>query len=331
MKIGLTITTTLVSLATALGQGTLAPSGAPAPTMKSLSEIECRTPIRSAPFTISSPGSYYLTTNLTVTSGSAILITTHNVSLDLNGFSISSTASPASGNAIGLTGGPANILIRNGNIVSGTTNNGGIYGGPGFQSGIDYNTGALANVQVKDVNVKGVGSYGIYLGNYGVVERCAVKTCGAYGIAAASVKNSLALDCGNAGITGLAIEGCRGECTIGTGIWANVAANSTGMSYSSSGVYANVVQCCQGISNTGTGIYGVVTENSYGTSSSGTGIVGTSLINSYGYSTTGTGIAGELATSCVAYGLTRAMNLHTANGCRTLGGTNLLSFKFNMP
>jgi hypothetical protein len=42
--------------------------------MKSLDQIEARTPISSAPFTISAPGSYYLTTNLTTAVSNAILI-----------------------------------------------------------------------------------------------------------------------------------------------------------------------------------------------------------------------------------------------------------------
>ena len=53
-------------------QGPLTPPGAPTPTMKTLEQIEPRTPISQAdmPLTISAPGSYYLTTNLTGTAGS---------------------------------------------------------------------------------------------------------------------------------------------------------------------------------------------------------------------------------------------------------------------
>ena len=52
-------------LSTLHAQGGLTPPGAPAPTMKSLAQIEPRTPISSVPFTISTAGSYYLTTNVT--------------------------------------------------------------------------------------------------------------------------------------------------------------------------------------------------------------------------------------------------------------------------
>ena len=68
--------------------------------MKSLDQIEARTAItNSGAVTISLPGSYYLTTNVTVSSGDAITITANNVTLDLNGFTVSmpSTATAAAG------------------------------------------------------------------------------------------------------------------------------------------------------------------------------------------------------------------------------------------
>ena len=64
----------------AFGQGALTPPGAPAPTMRTLNQIEARTPISSVPFTITSSGSYYLTTNLTVNSGNAIMLRVRGVS-----------------------------------------------------------------------------------------------------------------------------------------------------------------------------------------------------------------------------------------------------------
>src|SRR5476651_1165640 len=105
-----------LSLST-FGQGTLTPPGAPAPTMKSLDQIEARTPISSAPFTISASGSYYLTGNLAVTSGAGIIIAADFVTLDLNGYTISSTAASAANAGVGLSGSSHHdITIRNGHI-----------------------------------------------------------------------------------------------------------------------------------------------------------------------------------------------------------------------
>jgi hypothetical protein len=84
-----------------LAQGSLTPPGVPAPTMKSLSQIEPRTAITSAPYTISSAGSYYLTTNITVSTGDAITISASEVTLDLNGFAITGTGTAHTGINLG--------------------------------------------------------------------------------------------------------------------------------------------------------------------------------------------------------------------------------------
>ena len=55
--------------------------------MKTLAQVEPRIPITNAPFTISQPGSYYLTTNLSTT-GDGVVIQAARVTLDLMGFSI---------------------------------------------------------------------------------------------------------------------------------------------------------------------------------------------------------------------------------------------------
>jgi hypothetical protein len=124
----------------AFPQGSLTPPGAPAPTMKSLDQIEARKPISSAPFTISTSGAYYLTANLTVASGNAVTIAASGVSLDLNGFTISSTAMSATGTAIQINDNLRNIAISNGFIQSGVTVSGGVFSGSGFASGVNYNS-----------------------------------------------------------------------------------------------------------------------------------------------------------------------------------------------
>src|SRR4051794_6471308 len=104
----LTVAATLGCLSfstmTVQAQGSLTPPpGAPVPVMKSLDQIEASTPlIPGAPgvtfnttngtYTITQPGSYYLTGNLTKTnSGNCIHLAANNISLDLNGFTIFGT------------------------------------------------------------------------------------------------------------------------------------------------------------------------------------------------------------------------------------------------
>ena len=70
-----------------MGQGSLTPPGAPGETMKSLEQVEPRTPISSLPYTISSAGSYYVTGNLSSTTN-GIVIKSSDVTVDLMGFTL---------------------------------------------------------------------------------------------------------------------------------------------------------------------------------------------------------------------------------------------------
>ena len=119
-KILLALVSSLIIHHSAFSQGALTPPGAPAPTMRTLDQLDAklekRTPISSLPFAIMNSGSYYLTTNLTQ-SGSAdgISIQADNVSLDLNGFSLISGGE--GGTAIINPSSHFNLHIHNGKIL----------------------------------------------------------------------------------------------------------------------------------------------------------------------------------------------------------------------
>ncbi len=110
-------------LSTCPAQGPLTPPGAPAPTMKTLDQIEPRTPVNAtrtpgdadSVYRISQPGSYYLTTNLNGTVGEHVIqIDASNVTLDLCGFRILGNSGGLDG--INVNGPQGNITIKNGSI-----------------------------------------------------------------------------------------------------------------------------------------------------------------------------------------------------------------------
>jgi hypothetical protein len=123
---------------TVRGQGSLTPPGGPSPTMKTLAQVEPRTPISTLPFTISAPGSYYVTTNLTAASaGIGVTISSGNVVLDLSGFTLNGAKVGTSG--IYVIGNFTNIVIRNGIVTSWT------------YSGVDaYASGYSRQVRMED-------------------------------------------------------------------------------------------------------------------------------------------------------------------------------------
>ena len=148
----------------------LTPSGPPSDAstaMKSLDQVEPRTPIGSLPFTISAPGSYYLTKNLefTATTGDAITIAADRVTLDLKGFTLSSTAS-VTGTAIARSNAFKATHVKDG-FITGTAEVEASGSFPamswsvtpgGFQHGVSFSGGGAV---VSGLHVSGCRSHGI--------------------------------------------------------------------------------------------------------------------------------------------------------------------------
>jgi hypothetical protein len=162
--------------ATANAQGSLTPpAGAPAPVMKSLDQIEARTPVNtlsgdaSASYVIASPGSYYLTGPLAGQPAKCgIRVLADNVTLDLNGFTLEAAAGSLAGIQIDASSGQ--VTIRNGVLRS-------------WPKGGIISTQAV-NCQVENVAIRSVNGPGIQVAGVSAVRRVQVNGASGVGISA---------------------------------------------------------------------------------------------------------------------------------------------------
>jgi hypothetical protein len=295
------------AVSSTFAQGPLAPPDAPAPTMKSLAQIESRTDVATLAgdslneHIISQPGSYYLTGNIDVAKTNGIEIRSSGVTLDLNGFQLyRSSADPATGVAIrifGLFTALRNIVIKNGQVTGGVTYDDSPrlvdqFPGPGFNYGI-AGSGDPLNVRVSHVQVTGCKLGGIDLnaltaGGSNTVEHCAIETVGGIGIRAGEIIHCTAITCG-----GTALE-AKGSVFASHGESVGTDADGINASHNVSDSYGTA-------RGTGSGADGIVSGgnvlNSYGTAfGGGIGIDATGNVsNSYGSSLDASGGEGILA------------------------------------
>ncbi len=185
-------------------------------------------------FEITSPGSYYLTRDLETSDGGAtvIEIKSDNVSLDLNGFTISNTGTNSSfGTGISATA-RDNILIENGRVKG--------FRGDGIITLIARNC-TFRNLIVTDNSFDGInaddfstisnvifsnnGESGVVVGDYSIVTDCTAEGNGNEGFrlgTGSQLFNSTATANNEEGIVGAAngvlVDGCTASDNVEIGI-----------------------------------------------------------------------------------------------------------------
>ena len=243
----------------AAAQGSLSPPGAPGPMMKTLAQIEPRTPITNAPFTITQPGAYYLANNVT-SATDGVTIRTNGVVLDLMGFSITGDRS-SSGDIgvyiLGTNSAPIHdVVVRNGSIRN-------------FGYGIraDHSRGG----RLEGLNVASNANGGIWLyGRFGkclgnAIVECSIQDNGGegiffYGYGGQCDGNTIE-DCTIAGsrLDGVTFSGIGGQCDGNALVRSVISGNSSNAVYldgtSSGRCVGNVVRECAIVGNGQIGVF----------------------------------------------------------------------------
>jgi hypothetical protein len=227
------------------------------------------------PVTISTPGSYRLSGNLTVArpNTTAIEITSDNVTLDLNGFSIlgptvctpganKSVSCSPSGSGIGVNAPTEeNITVSNG-VVSGMGLGGINLGG--------------ANSRAERIQAYSNGSYGI---NATIASNNTAANNGTVGITSTIASNNTSANNGGDGIDSPGtVNNCVSNNNGGIGISAVTANNSSSTNNETSGILANTAIGNTATGNVGYGIEAGTANNNFSSNNGGNGIVANTAV-----------------------------------------------------
>jgi hypothetical protein len=221
----LTLAACLAAAAPALA-GDLTPPGAPAPTMKTLDEVEPRIPLgplttpgdANSVFRISQPGSYYLTGNLLGEANKCgIEIAASGVSIDLMGFTLEGVAGSFEG--VNASVASSAVSIKNGTIR-----------GWGLE-GVDLN--ATDGVRLRGLIVEGGGSRGVFVSEEAIIIECIAR--GNAGNGFLTSNGALVKDCVAEGNTDSGFAIGNGSQVIG------VTANNNGIHGVSIGLSGSVI------------------------------------------------------------------------------------------
>jgi hypothetical protein len=242
--------------------------------MTDLAHLEDRIRIDSLPYTITTPGSYYVVADLTGTVG--ISIATSHVTLDLNGYSIRGLAGNNS-EGIKVTAALTNIAIRNGGIVN--------WGREGIKGGL------ASNSSFTSLHIVANGLDGLVTGNnnfiYGVVagnntfdgidagESNTVSHC----IAANNLNDGIEADAGSSLLECTARDNTdAGIRTTGTTSILNCTSNENNTHGFSCGA-GSVVQNSSAFHNTRTGFFFYSACTATGNTSRNNGFQGFEWLN----------------------------------------------------
>ncbi len=176
------------------------PAGAPQSTMKTLDEVESRTPIDQLPFTINQPGSYFLTRDLTATGvNDYIIVAASDVAIDFRGFTIDGANAADFG--VFASGSHTNLFMRDGVIRD--------CAGPGA------NVRSINECVVERMHFYDNNGDGLSVGFASVVRECHARSNdegGIVGRLGTEIHNSIAAFNGYSGIV-VDAEGLVAGCT----------------------------------------------------------------------------------------------------------------------